>query len=148
MNPLSSIFGVGVRARNFLYDHGVLPQRSLQGPVVSIGNLSVGGAGKTPFVILLGELLKARGIKFDILSRGYRRKNQAISLVDENGSPRDFVDEPLLLTRRLQVPVIVAGNPKDQVEALEAAGVEGFVHVGSDAVETLTDWQNRLGVRN
>ncbi|MEP6644792.1 MAG: tetraacyldisaccharide 4'-kinase [Acidobacteriaceae bacterium] len=110
MNPLSSIFGVGVRARNFLYDRGVLPQRSLQGPVVSVGNLSVGGAGKTPFVILLGELLKARGIKFDILSRGYRRENQAISLVDENGSPRDFGDEPLLLTRRLQVPVIVGAD--------------------------------------
>lgn len=110
MNPLSSIFGVGVRARNFLYDRGVLPQRSLQGPVVSVGNLSVGGAGKTPFVILLGELLKARGIKFDILSRGYRRENQAISLVDESGSPRDFGDEPLLLTRRLQVPVIVGAD--------------------------------------
>jgi methylmalonyl-CoA mutase len=47
----------------------------------------------------------------------------------------------------VQVPVVVAGNPKDQIEALKAAGVEGFIHIGSDAVETLTDWQNRLGVR-
>jgi methylmalonyl-CoA mutase len=48
----------------------------------------------------------------------------------------------------VKVPVIVAGNPKEQIEALTAAGVQGFVHVGSDAVETLTHWQDRLGVRN
>ena len=47
----------------------------------------------------------------------------------------------------VKIPVIVAGNPKEQIEALKAAGVKGFVHVGSDAVETLTDWQNRLGVK-
>jgi methylmalonyl-CoA mutase len=48
---------------------------------------------------------------------------------------------------KLSVPVIVAGNPKDQIEALKAAGVQGFVHVQSDAVETLTHWQDRLGMR-
>ena len=48
----------------------------------------------------------------------------------------------------VKVPVIVAGNPKDQMDALKAAGVQGFIHVASDAVETLTEWQNRLGVRN
>jgi methylmalonyl-CoA mutase len=47
-----------------------------------------------------------------------------------------------------KVPVIVAGNPKDQIDALKAAGVQGFIHIASDAIETLTDWQNRLGVRN
>lgn len=47
----------------------------------------------------------------------------------------------------IKVPIIVAGNPKEQIEALKAAGVQGFVHIGSDAVETLTDWQNRLGVK-
>jgi methylmalonyl-CoA mutase len=48
---------------------------------------------------------------------------------------------------RAKIPVIVAGNPKDQIDALTAAGVQGFVHIASDAVATLTDWQNRLGVR-
>ena len=46
----------------------------------------------------------------------------------------------------VSVPVIVAGNPKDQIEALKAAGVAGFIHVQSDAVQTLTEWQNRLGM--
>ncbi len=50
--------------------------------------------------------------------------------------------------QKIKVPVIVAGNPKEQVDALKAAGVQGFIHIASDAVETLTDWQNRLGVKN
>jgi tetraacyldisaccharide 4'-kinase len=107
MNPLSSLFGLGVRTRNALYDRGIARARKLRGPVVSIGNLSVGGSGKTPFVLLLGELLKARGIKFDILSRGYGRATRGVAMVDPAGSARDFGDEPLLLARRLRVPVVV-----------------------------------------
>src|SRR6202166_329650 len=107
MNLLSSIFGAGVWARNTLYDRGGARARKLRGPVVSVGNLSVGGSGKTPFVLLLGVLLKARGIKFDILSRGYGRKTRRVALVDPAGSPRDFGDEPVLMARRLGVPVIV-----------------------------------------
>jgi len=114
MNIFSSIFGVGVRARNALYDRGTLRARALQGPVVSVGNLSVGGSGKTPFVLLLGELLTARGVKFDILSRGYGRRTHGVALVEPGGSPRKFGDEPLLLARRLGVPVIVG---EDRYEA-------------------------------
>jgi tetraacyldisaccharide 4'-kinase len=116
MNPLSSLFGLGVRARNALYDRGLARAEKLGGPVVSVGNLSVGGSGKTPFVLLLGELLKARGLKFDILSRGYGRKTRGVALVDPAGSPHDFGDEPLLMARRLDIPVIVG-------ESRHAAGV-------------------------
>jgi len=49
---------------------------------------------------------------------------------------------------KVKVPVLVAGNPKDQIEELKAAGVQGFVHVLSDAVQTLTEWQNKLGMRS
>jgi tetraacyldisaccharide 4'-kinase len=107
MSLLSSIYGAGVRTRNALYDRGTLQKAALEGPVISIGNLSVGGAGKTPFVLMLGELLKARGIAFDVLSRGYGRQTEGIALVDAAGSPRDFGDEPLLIARRLGVPVVV-----------------------------------------
>jgi len=95
MNFLAYIYGASAGARNVLYDRGVLHARKLRGPVVSVGNLSVGGSGKTPFVLLLGELLKARGVKFDILSRGYG-------------------DEPLLMARRLGVSVVVE---EDRYEA-------------------------------
>ena len=73
-------------ARNRLYDCGVLQSRRLSRPVISVGNISVGGSGKTPFVILLGELLQQRGISFDLLSRGYGRKTRGVLVVDPNDS--------------------------------------------------------------
>jgi tetraacyldisaccharide 4'-kinase len=110
VNLLSSIYGGVVGSRNMLYDRGLLRARRLRGGVISIGNLSAGGSGKTPFVMLLGELLKARGIEFDVLSRGYGRKTRGVLLVDPGGLPRDFGDEPLLIARKLQVPVVVGEN--------------------------------------
>ena len=104
---LSHVFGTGVRARNVLYAKHILPTHRLDGVVISIGNLSVGGSGKTPFTIALGELLKARNIKFDVLSRGYGRKTKGVLDVDPSGSSKDFGDEPLLIARKLKVPVIV-----------------------------------------
>jgi tetraacyldisaccharide 4'-kinase len=111
---LSVIYGGVVEARNASYDRRWLHSRPLQGPVISVGNLSTGGSGKTPFVILLGELLKARGIAFDVLSRGYGRATRGVLQVDPGGLPRDFGDEPLLIARRLQVPVVVG---EDRYEA-------------------------------
>jgi tetraacyldisaccharide 4'-kinase len=107
VNPFSSLYRAVVSARNTLHDRHLIPSRCLEGPVISIGNLSVGGSGKTPFVILLGELLKARGVKFDVLSRGYGRKTKGVMQVDPGGSARDFGDEPLLIARRLEVPVVL-----------------------------------------
>ena len=114
MNPLATIYGGIVGARNALYDRRLLRARSLRGAVVSVGNLSAGGSGKTPFVLLLGELLKARELKFDVLSRGYGRKSRGVLLVDPGGLPAQFGDEPLLIARKLQVPVIVG---EDRYEA-------------------------------
>jgi tetraacyldisaccharide 4'-kinase len=107
VNPFSGIYGAVVGARNALYDRRLLSSRRLEGAVVSVGNLSAGGTGKTPFVLLIGELLKTRGIKFDVLSRGYGRKSRGVLLVDPGGRASEFGDEPLLIVRRLQVPVIV-----------------------------------------
>lgn len=96
-----------MRARNEFYDRGTFQVHRLQGPVVSIGNISTGGAGKTPFLLLLGELLKQRGVLFDVLSRGYRRETKGVALVDPAGTARQFGDEPLLIARKLGVPVVV-----------------------------------------
>jgi tetraacyldisaccharide 4'-kinase len=113
-NPLSALYGGVVGARNALYDLGWLRSHTLHGPVISVGNVSTGGSGKTPFVILLGELFKARGIRFDVLSRGYGRTTRGVLLVEPGGLTRDFGDEPLLIARRLQAPVVVG---EDRYEA-------------------------------
>lgn len=110
MNPLSAVFGAGVAVRNALYDRQVFQSRKLSRPVVSIGNISVGGSGKTPFVIALGQLLTERGIAFDVLSRGYGRTSTEIAVVDPNGSPAQFGDEPLLIAQKLHTPVIVGAD--------------------------------------
>lgn len=81
---------------------------------MSVGNLSAGGSGKTPFVMLLGELLRQRGISFDVLSRGYGRRTRGVLRVDPAGTSDQFGDEPLLIARKLQVPVIVG---EDRYEA-------------------------------
>jgi tetraacyldisaccharide 4'-kinase len=110
VNPVSAIFAAGVALRNVLYDRGVFKVRKLARPVVSIGNISVGGSGKTPFVIALGELLQQRGIEFDVLSRGYGRRSTEIAVIDPNGTPEQFGDEPLLIARKLRAPVIVGAD--------------------------------------
>ncbi len=107
MNPLTGLYGAATALRNTMFDRGVLASQRLERPVVSVGNLSVGGSGKTPFVIALGELLQARGIQFDVLSRGYGRKTRGALVVETDGNAAEFGDEPLLIARRLGVPVIV-----------------------------------------
>ncbi len=135
VNPLSTIFGAVVQTRNTLYDRGILKSRRLRAPAISIGNISVGGSGKTPFVIMLGELLKARGIHFDVLSRGYGRRTRGAARVQANGSPAEFGDEPLLIAQRLGVPVIVGESRFEAGELGERTSVpqlhildDGFQH--------------------
>jgi len=114
MNPLSAIYAAGIRLRNESYDRGVLVSQKLAAPVVSVGSISAGGAGKTPLVIFLGEFLQKHGVRFDVLSRGYGRKSRGVRVVKANGSPAEYGDEPLLITRRLGCPVVVG---EDRFEA-------------------------------
>jgi len=139
LNLLSSIYGGIVSARNAFYDRGILGRRflhprRLQGPVISVGNLSAGGAGKTPFVMLLGELLKARQTKFDVLSRGYGRNTRGVLLVDPAGLPQQFGDEPLLIARKLQVPVIV-GEDRYQAGRFAESNFGAQLHLLDDGFQ-------------
>ena len=134
MNPLSPIYGLAVAAKNALYDRQLLPAKRLEGPVVSVGNLSIGGSGKTPFVILLGELLKTRGVPFNILSRGYGRQTRGVLQVDPGGSARDFGDEPLLMARRLEVPVVL-GEDRYQAGQFAENKFGSQLHLLDDAFQ-------------
>ena len=119
-DPLTWLFAQGVRMRNARYDDGRAPVSRLRLPVISVGNLSVGGSGKTPFVQTLGRWLAAQGIGYDVLSRGYRRHTRGVLRVDPSlqhandrraGDPAGpaelYGDEPLLLARTLEAPVFV-----------------------------------------
>jgi tetraacyldisaccharide 4'-kinase len=156
MNPLSALFGVGVALRNTLFDKNILRASRLGKPVISVGNLSVGGSGKTPFVIALGELLANHGIRYDVLSRGYRRTTRGVRVVDRDGAPSEFGDEPLLIARRLRVPVIV-GESRHEAGRVAEKQFNSALHILDDGFQhrslvrdfdivllTAEDFQDRL----
>ncbi len=134
MNPLGAIYGACVWARNRSYDRGVLKSHRLSRPVISVGSLSSGGAGKTPFVILLGTLLKQRGITFDVLSRGYGRKTRGVLEVDPDGSAREFGDEPLLIAKTFGCPVVV-GESRYQAGLFAEAKFAPQLHILDDGFQ-------------
>jgi tetraacyldisaccharide 4'-kinase len=104
------VYRLGLALREFRLRTGLKPVRRLRRPVVSVGNLSAGGAGKTPLVIALANVLTARGVNVDVLSRGYGRRSTVPLLVDPGGTAEEFGDEPLLIAREAQVPVFVAAE--------------------------------------
>jgi tetraacyldisaccharide 4'-kinase len=128
--------GLAIRERRLASERE--PVRRLQFPVISIGNLSTGGAGKTPLTVALARSLTARGFHVDVLSRGYGRAGQAAERVRIDGTAEEFGDEPLLIAREAGVPVYVAAQRYEagvQAEREIAAGAralhlldDGFQH--------------------
>jgi tetraacyldisaccharide 4'-kinase len=123
LRPFTVPYGIAARFKNYAYDRRWLPPQKLSWPVVSIGNLSVGGSGKTPVVLLLADLLSRRGWNVDVLSRGYGRSSKNVARVDPAGKLEDFGDEPLLLARH-GLSVYVGANRYDagQLAEKEAGG--------------------------
>jgi tetraacyldisaccharide 4'-kinase len=116
LTPLSIAFGIGVRIRNGLYRHGFLKSYDVGAPVISIGNLTTGGTGKTPMVEWISTQLAAEGHRVCIITRGYRRKSSGRLLVADNERVLSNVDEagdePFLLAQKLagKAAVICDGN--------------------------------------
>ncbi len=108
--PLTPLYAAAIAAKNAAYDRGFAKARKLQWPVISVGNISVGGSGKTPFVICLAKLLKKQGVHVDVLSRGYGRSSHAVEQVDPAGNADRFGDEPLLIAQSADVPVYVGAS--------------------------------------
>ncbi|MBI5970125.1 MAG: tetraacyldisaccharide 4'-kinase [Deltaproteobacteria bacterium] len=109
---LSVIYGLVVRLRFFLYKAGVFKTKKLPCPVISVGNITVGGTGKTPVAIFIAELLSAKGKRVVILSRGYGRRAKGIAVVSDGINvlldPGRAGDEPRLMAERGKgIPVVV-----------------------------------------
>ena len=116
---LSKIYGLIVALRVFLYQKRILRSHRLKHPVISVGNLTVGGTGKTPLVGFLAQILKKAGYQPVVLSRGYRRNDKSpVLLVSDVREvfcgPEECGDEPYLLARTLEGVPVVVGNSRYQ----------------------------------
>ena len=99
LRPLSWLYGLGVGFRNFLFEAGVLKSKSYATPVISVGNITVGGTGKTPHVEYLIRLLKDK-TNLAVLSRGYKRKSRGFVLADNDTTMCDIGDEPFQMKQK------------------------------------------------
>ena len=136
--PLAPLYGVGLAIKRKLFALGWLKRRRLQSPVISVGSISAGGAGKTPVVLMLATMLRQRGYAVRVLSRGYQRDSRGTARVEPFDDARWHGDEPVLLAQRSGVPVYVgadryaAGVMAEQSEPSEKLVVflldDGFQH--------------------
>lgn len=127
--PLSLLYGLVMLIRNWLYDNKLIPSASFQAAVISVGNLGVGGAGKTPHTEYLVSLLKDKR-NIAVLSRGYKRKTRGYRLVEVDSTPLEAGDEPLQIKRKFpMVMVVVDENRKMGIQRIlnENPGIDTII---------------------
>lgn len=134
--PIAILYYLATSFRNYLYDLQLLKSNSFNLPIIVVGNLSVGGTGKTPQIEYLIRLLKNK-YKIAVLSRGYKRKTKRFVLLNKHHSARDVGDEPLQFFKKF-TDISVA------VDANRVAGVRKLIHLKSPNVILLDDaYQHR-----
>jgi tetraacyldisaccharide 4'-kinase len=136
--PLAPLYGAALALKRQLYRWRWLKPRRLENPVISVGSVSAGGAGKTPVVLMLAEILRHRGYAVRILTRGYKRISRSTVRVEPFDDAAWHGDEPVLLAQRSAVPVYVgedryqAGVMAEQNEPTQKLVVhlmdDGFQH--------------------
>lgn len=109
--PISKLYEMGVELRNRLFDWGILKQESFDIPIVVVGNIAVGGTGKTPHTEYIINELKQR-YNIGIISRGYKRKTKGFVIATKYSTPNDIGDEPYQIYNKFerQIPVAVCEN--------------------------------------
>jgi tetraacyldisaccharide 4'-kinase len=132
--PLSLLFGALAALRRALYAHGLKRAERLAAPVIVVGNVFVGGTGKTPFAIWLIEALRAAGYTPGVVSRGYGGE-QEVAEVGVDSSPARVGDEPLLIVQRTGAPLVVGRRRAEAGRALLAAHPEVDVVISDDGLQ-------------
>ena len=133
--PLSIIFLLLSSARKQLFRFGVLKSHKLPVPVIVVGNISVGGTGKTPLVIWLANQLKQKGFKPGVVSRGYGGSANDVTEVFAHSMPNEVGDEPLLIAKHLDCPVFVGLNRVDACMALLEGHPDVNVIISDDGLQ-------------
>lgn len=137
LRPVSVVFGLLTSFRRACYRWGWISSYRAAIPVIVVGNVVAGGAGKTPVVLALVRHLQARGLHAGVISRGYGRRNNDNREVHRDSAPGDVGDEPALIHRLTGVPVFVASERAAAARALLAAYPETQVIVSDDGLQHL-----------
>jgi tetraacyldisaccharide 4'-kinase len=133
--PISLVFGAIIAIRRCLFKVGVLEQTRLPVPVIVVGNIYVGGTGKTPLVIWLSRQLREQGFVPGVISRGYGGDASRVVEINAQMSPDDIGDEPLLILQRAGVPLVVGRNRVSAARALVNAHPEVNVIISDDGLQ-------------
>lgn len=133
--PVSILYRALWQLRQWAYQVGLLRVHRVPVPVIVVGNVVAGGAGKTPVVIALVEHLRSRGLRPGVVSRGYGRHDTDCRLVTPASSPLEVGDEPLLMQRRSNVPVAVATSRVQAAQALLKAHPEVDLLICDDGLQ-------------
>lgn len=125
--PLTALFFLLSSLRRFAFGHGLFKSYSVNKPVIIVGNIGVGGNGKTPVVIHLVELAKTLGFKPGVISRGYGGKAETYPYsLSDNSTTEHAGDEPILIFKRCHVPVVVGSN--------RVANAQKLIELGCDVI--------------
>ncbi len=133
--PFSWVFAVITSVRKSLYKKEWLKSYRLAVPVMVIGNINVGGTGKTPLVIWLAEQLQLAGYKPGIISRGYGGKAKTVQAVFAHSNPQEVGDEPVLIAQRTRCPVFISPNRVVAGQALLQVHPECNVVISDDGLQ-------------
>jgi tetraacyldisaccharide 4'-kinase len=155
--PVSFIFGWFINLRKALYDFGILRSHCIPVPLVIVGNIRVGGTGKTPTVLAIAKALHLHGFKPGIISRGYQSNSSNLKLIPEEVTPESLPsehgDEPCYMAKELayqKTPIMVHSNRVDAAKALLIKHPEVNVIISDDGLQhyTLKRWPAREGGRD
>ncbi|MBS1821702.1 MAG: tetraacyldisaccharide 4'-kinase [Acidobacteria bacterium] len=137
--PLTPLYGAVVVAKRRMYRWGWLKQKHLPAPVISVGSVSAGGAGKTPFVAMLARILHRRGYEVSILTRGYKRTSEVTERVEPYDNPEWHGDEPVLLAQQSSAPVFAGADRYEAGLMAERDKAQGHtaVHLLDDGFQHL-----------
>lgn len=133
--PISRVFGMLAGLRRWAFRSGLLRSERIGVPVIVVGNVVAGGAGKTPVVMALVQLLQARGLTPGVVSRGHGRTRIGCQEVHAGSDPADVGDEPLLVARRTGAPVVVGASRAAAARALLGAHPECRVVISDDGLQ-------------
>lgn len=135
LQPLSWLYGALVAADRAMYDTGLRSRAAAPRPVIVVGNLIAGGAGKTPTVIAIVNLLRSWGLRPGVISRGYGRRDASTQWVGPDSQASDVGDEPLLIHRRTGAPVAVGTRRAEVARAVVAAVPDIDILVADDGLQ-------------